>query len=73
MCIRDRHRRYNNVKGAEQLFDIFADVQSGQIAPPAILSTHPESKDRWRRLKSRAQSNGWQTDASTMPLDWSFE
>ena len=67
------HRRYNNVKGAEQLFDIFADVQSGQIAPPAILSTHPESKDRWRRLKSRAQSNGWQTDASTMPLNWSLD
>lgn len=61
-------RRYDNVKGAQQLFNIFAQAQSNQILPPAILSTHPESQDRWRRLKTVAETNGWNLDGETIPL-----
>lgn len=63
------HQRYQTVKGAEQLFAIFVEMQSDQHTPPEVLSTHPHSDQRWQRLKQLALEKGWSIDGPTTPLN----
>ena len=63
---------YGNVKGAEQLFTMFAELTRGQDSSAEIFLSHPHSQNRWQQLKSIANEQGWQMQGDDVALPAMF-
>lgn len=58
------YEKYGHVGGATRLFEMFDEYESDDEEPTELaefLSTHPDTGDRIRRIKTLSAENGWTT------------